>query len=152
MQYRWLIALMIVVAGCGDDPDTESFEGAWRLTSANAQPLPTASNLFEGRMWLAGVFQLAGDGGSFDWCWEDTATSTQISTSNYVVLNPISGERVEVSYFGRRESVPDTATVSGGTLTLRARSVAVGGAVNGIDVLKFVRMTGEVPAACSLAP
>ncbi|HLM22327.1 MAG TPA: hypothetical protein VK390_12500 [Propionibacteriaceae bacterium] len=57
-----------------------------------------------------------------------------------------------MSYFGRREPVPDTATVNGSTLTLRARSVSVGGAVNGIDVLKFVRMTGEVPAACSLAP
>jgi hypothetical protein len=152
MQYRWLIAMMIVVAGCGDDPDTESFEGAWRLTSVNTQPLPAPANTFEGRMWLAGVLQLAGDGGSFDWCWEDTATSTQSSTSDYVVLNPISGERVEVSYFGRREPVPDTATVNGSTLTLRARSVSVGGAVNGIDVLKFVRMTGEVPAACSLAP
>jgi hypothetical protein len=152
MQYRWLIAMMIVVAGCGSDPDTESFEGAWRLTSANAQPLPAPSNLFQGRMWLAGVFQLAGDGGSFDWCWQDTATSAQISASKYVVLNPIRGERVEVGYFGRRESVPDTATVNGSSLTLRARSVAVGGAVEGIDVLKFVRMTGDVPAACSLAP
>lgn len=152
MQYRWLIALMIVVAGCGNDPDTESFEGAWRLTSVNTQPLPAPSNIFQSRVWLAGVFQLAGDTGSFDWCLEDTATSTQSSTSDYVVLNPISGERVEVSYFGRRESVPDTATVSGGTLTLRARSVAVGGAVEGIDVLKFVRITGEAPGACSLAP
>jgi hypothetical protein len=152
MQYRWLIAMMIVVAGCGSDPDTESFEGAWQLTSANAQPLPTPSNLFQGRMWLAGVLQFAGDGGSLDWCFEDTATSAQSSASDYVALNPIQGERVEVSYFGRRESVPDTATVSGGTLTLRLRAVSVGGAVNGIDVRKFVRVTGEVSAACSLAP
>jgi hypothetical protein len=144
--------MMIVVAGCGSDPDTESFEGAWRLRSVNTQPLPAPSNLFQGRMWLAGVVQLAGSGGSLDWCFEDIATSAQSSTSDYVALNPISGERVEVSYFGRREPVSDTATVNGSSLTLRARSVAVGGAVEGIDVLKFVRMTGDVPAACSLAP
>jgi hypothetical protein len=152
MQYRWLIALMILVPGCGDDPNTESFEGAWRLTSANSQPLPAPSNLFQDRMWVAGVLQLAGDGGSFDWCLEDIATSAHSSTSDYVVLNPISGERVEVSYFGRREPVPDTATVIGNTLRFRARAVAVGGAVSGIDVLTFTRVAGDVPAACSLAP
>jgi len=146
------MAQIVCVVVFRNAPATESFEGAWRLTSVNTQPLPAPSNIFQSRIWLAGVLQLSGDRGSFDWCLEDTATSTQSSTSDYVVLNPISGERVEVSYFGRRESVPDTATVSGGTLTLRARSVAVGGAVEGIDVLKFVRISGDVPAACSLAP
>jgi hypothetical protein len=152
MQWRVLLAITIVVAGCGDSgPDSGSYTGAWQLTSVNAQPLPSPSNIVD-RLWVAGVLQLDQQTGSYDWCWEDPATSARSSESDFVVIAPISGDRLEVSYFGRREAVPDTATVDGSQLSLRFRSVLVGGQVTGVDVLTFVPLTGEVPAACSLAP
>jgi hypothetical protein len=153
MPYRLLIALMMLLAACGDSgPDSVSYTGAWRLTSVNTQPLPSPANTIEGRIWVAGILQLGQETGSYDWCWEDASTSAQISASDFVVLAPISGDRIEVSYFGRREPMPDTAVVNGTQLSLRYRSVSVGGQVNGVDVLTFVPLTGDVPPACSLAP
>jgi hypothetical protein len=147
-----LIAL-VFLAACGDwgDPNSVSYTGAWRLTLVNTQALPSPSTL-SGSVWVAGVLQLNEQTGSYDWCREDPSTSTQTSTSDYLVLAPISGDRIEVSYFTRREAVPDTAAVNGNRLSLRLRSVSLGGQVNGVDVLTFVRLTGDVPSACSLVP
>ena len=146
MQWLVLLAITVVVAGCGDSgPDPESYIGAWLLTSVNTQPLPAPGNLIDG-LWVGGILQLEQQSGSYEWCWEDPATSNRTSVSDNMVLTPISGNRIEVSYFGRREPAPDTATVDGSQLSLRFRSVSVGGQVDGVDVLTFVPMTGEIPA------
>jgi hypothetical protein len=153
MRYRLPIALTMLLAACGESgpPDSVSYAGAWQLTSVNALPLPVPGNAVSG-VWVAGILQLNQQTGSYDWCLENASTSTHTDVTNYVVLEPISGDRVKVSYFDRREPVPDTAAVNGSQLSLRYRSVSVGGQVGGVDVMTFVPLTGDVPAACSLAP
>jgi hypothetical protein len=74
-----------------------------------------------------------------------------MTRSTAVLVAPISGDRIQVSYFERRDIVPDTAVVNGEQLTLRYRNV-VGGQVQGVDVLAFVPLTGQLPTPCSLAP
>jgi hypothetical protein len=146
-----LIAIVVLVA-CGDSgPDPDSYIGLWRLTSVNTQPLPSGGNTIS-QLWVAGVLQLNQQTGSYDWCWEDPSTSTRTSHADDVVLTPINGDRIEVSYFGRRAPVPDTVAVNGAQLTFRSRNVSVFGEVQAVDVLTFVRLPGELPPACSLAP
>lgn len=153
MHRRLPLIAIVFLAACGDSgPDPESYRGLWRLTSVNTQPLPSIGNTNGGQAWVAGVLQFDQQSGSVDWCWQDPSTSTRTSHSDFVVLAPISGDRVEVSYFGRREAVPDTAAVNGTQLTFRYRIVSFGGQVEGVDVLTFVPLTGTLPPACSLAP
>lgn len=153
MQCRLLLIAIVFLAACGDSgPEPANYTGAWRLTSVNTQPLPSIGNITGGQAWVAGVLQLNEQTGAYDWCWEDPSTSTPTSHADYVVLTPVNGDKIEVSYFGRREPVPDTIAVNGPQLTYRLRSVSVGGVVNGVDVLTLVPLTGEIPSACSLAP
>jgi len=152
MQGRVLFTFMILVAGCGDSsPDTESYTGTWRMTSANTQPLPSAGNATGGEVWLGAVLQLDQQSGSFDRCMQVSPVSVPITRSTAVVVAPISGDGIEVNYFERRDMVPDTAVVNGEQLTLRYRNV-IGGEVQGVDVLTFVPLTGQLPTPCSVAP
>jgi len=78
-------------------------------------------------------------------CLEVTSTSAPIAQSTGVLVGPISGDKIEVTYFGRREIVPDTAALNGSQLTLRYRNVLVGGQVEGLDVLTFVPHEWRTP-------
>jgi hypothetical protein len=148
MRRRVLPAVMIFAAACGDvGPDIERFEGAWRLTSVNTQPLPSAGTATGGQIWAAAVLQITGETGSFDRCMRDPSTSTLISQPTAVLVKAVSGNRFTLEYFDRRSSVPDTATLAGTQLTLRYR---IG--QEGFDVLTFVPLAGEIPEACSLVP
>jgi hypothetical protein len=142
---------MIFAAACGDGgPEPGRFEGLWRLTNVNVQPLPVAGSATAGEVWLAAVLQVTGETGFFDRCMQDPSTSTQTSRSTPVVVAPISDDRITVSYFDRRESPPDTATRDSERLTLRYRNTLTG--QEGLDVLTFLPLEGGLPAACSLAP
>ena len=153
MQRRLALTAALLLAACGDSgPNPESYTGPWRLTSVNTQPLPSLGNTTAGQTWVAGVLQLDQQTGSYDWCWQDPATSARTSHTDYVVLAPLNGDKIEVSYFGRREPVSDTAALTGAQLSYRLRSVDVGGEVRAVDVLTFVPLTGTVPSACSLGP
>jgi hypothetical protein len=151
MRRRVLPTVMIFAAACGDGgPETGRFEGLWRLTSVNVQPLPVAGNATAGEVWLAAVLQVNGETGFFDRCMRDPSTSTRTSRSTPVVVGPTSDDRITVSYFDRRESPPDTATRDSERLTLRYRNTLTG--QEGLDVLTFLPLEGTLPAACSLAP
>ena len=153
MHSRLLLTATILVVACGDSgPGPESFTGLWRLTSVNSQPLPSPGNATGGLVWVAGLLNLGQQSGFFDMCLEVTSTSAPIAQSTGVLVGPISGDKIEVTYFGRREIVPDIAALNGSQLTLRYRNVLVGGQVEGLDVLTFVPMSGERPPVCSLAP
>jgi hypothetical protein len=152
MQCRVLLIMLILVAACGDSgPETDRFTGLWRLTSVNTQPLPSAGNATAGEVWVAGVLQIEQGSGFFDRCLEAPSTSTRISRTTALLVAPISEDKIEVSYFERRDIVPDTAALNGEQLTLRYRNI-IGGQVQGLDVLTFVPLTGALPPACSLAP
>lgn len=149
---RSALRLLVLLAACGDSgPETESFTGEWRLMSVNTQPLPSAGNATGGEVWLGAVLQLNQQSGSFDRCMQFSPMSTPITRSTAVLVAPISGNRIEVSYFERRDVVPDTAVVDGEQLTLRYRNV-VGGEVQGVDLLAFVPLTVPLPTPCILAP
>jgi hypothetical protein len=156
MQCRMLQCLpvlitLVVMAACSDGgPETDRFEGRWQLTSVNAQSLPAAGNATGGQVWAAAVLEVGQEFGFIDRCWEDPSTSTRTSYSTPVVVVPISGDRITLSYFDRRESAPDTATMQGAQLRLRYRNTLAG--PESVDVLTFVPLTGELPPACSLAP
>jgi hypothetical protein len=141
MQCRVLLTLMIFAAAC-DGPEIERFEGAWRLTSVNIQPLPATGNA-TGEVWAAAILQLTGETGVFNRCMEDPSTSTQTTQSSGVLVTPISGDQFKLDYFDRRSGVSDTATLDGTQLTLRYGK---------LDVLTFVPLAGEVPEVCSLVP
>jgi hypothetical protein len=152
MYRRLLLPALLLLAGCGDaGPEGDRFSGLWRLTSINSQPLPTSGNATFG-VWDAAVLQLQPQTGSFDRCVEDPSTSTRSSRSTYVVTRPLSGDKLAVQYFERRDTSSDTASSNGAQLTLHYRSVQVGGQVDGMDVLTFIPLTGDLPPACSLAP
>jgi hypothetical protein len=151
MRRRVLPTVMILAAACGDGgPETGRFEGLWRLTSVNIQPLPAAGNATAGEVWVAAVLQVTGETGFFDRCMQASSTSPRISRSTAVLVGSISDDRVTLSYFDRRESAPDTATLDGAQLTLQCRNTLIG--QEGLDVLTFVPLTGGLPGACSLAP
>ena len=127
MTSRMLLIVTFLVTACGDSgPDTESFTGVWRLTSVNTQPLPSAGNATGGEVWLGAILQLDQQSGSFDRCMQVSPVSTPITRSTGVLVTPINGNRVELSYFERRDAVPDTAEVKGEQLTLRYRNVIAG--------------------------
>jgi hypothetical protein len=152
MRSRLLLIATVIVAACGDSgPETESFTGEWRLTSVNTQPLPSAGNATGGEVWLGAVLQLGQESGSFDRCMQISPVSTPTTRSTAVLVAPIDGDRIELSYFERRDIVPDTAEVNGEQLTLRYRNV-IGGQVQGVDVLTFVPLTVPLPTPCSVAP
>lgn len=151
MRRRVLPTMMIFAAACGDGgPDIERFEGAWRLTSVNVLPLPAPGNATAGETWAAGVLQITGETGSFDRCMRDPSTSALISRSSAVLVTPASGDEFTLEYFDRRSSPPDTATLSGTQLTLRYRNTLIG--QEGLDVLAFVPLEGQIPEVCSLVP
>jgi hypothetical protein len=149
MQRRLLLVTMILVAACGDGgPEISRFEGLWRLTSVNVQPLPSTGNTTGGDFWVAAVLQIERDFGFFERCLEASSTSPRTSQSTTVLIAPISGDRITFSYFDRRQSPPDTARLDGAQLTLRFRNTLTGA----FDVLTFVPLAGQLPPACSLAP
>lgn len=153
MQCR-LLLLTILVTACGDSgPGTDAFSGLWRLTSVNSQPLPSIGNATAGEVWDAAVLQINSQGtGTFDRCMENPSTSTRTSRSTYIATAPLSGDQLAVQYFERRDTSADTASMKGAQLTLHYRDVQVGGQVQGVDVLTFDPLTGDLPPACSLAP
>jgi hypothetical protein len=139
MRNRVLPAVMVFAAACGDvGPSTDRFEGLWRLTSVNNQPIPVAGNV-AGAVWAAAVLQVTGQTGLFDRCIEDPSTSTRISQSTPIIVAAIGDDRVTLSYFDRRQSPPDTARIDGARVALRYR---IGTA--GFDVLTFVPLAGEL--------
>jgi hypothetical protein len=145
--------MIVFVTACGDSgPDADDYMGLWQLTSVNTQPLPSQGNLTGGQAWVAGVLQLGEETGSFDWCWEDPSTATRTTHTDYVVLAPIEGDRIEVSFFGRRGAFPDTAALDGDQLTFRLRNVSINGETEAVDMLTFVPMPGPVTSACTLPP
>jgi hypothetical protein len=148
---RVFATVMTLAAACGDaGPEPGRFEGLWRLTSVNIQPLPAAGNATAGEVWAAAVLQITGETGFFDRCMRDPSTSTLTSRSTPVVVASVSDDRVSVSYFDRRASEPDTATSDGAQLTLGYRNTLIG--QEGLDVLTFVPLDGGLPQACSLVP
>ena len=152
MQCRPLLAMMILVTGCGDSgPEADSYTGVWLLTSVNVQPLPWAGNATGGEVWLGARLELGRQSGTFDRCLETSPVSIPLKRSTGVVVTPISGDRLEVSYFDRSEAVPDTATLNGTELTLRYRNV-ISGEVQGVDVLTFIPLTGPDLTPCSVLP
>jgi hypothetical protein len=144
------LALLAILMACGDaGPDTGAFDGTlWRLTSVGTAPLPAPSTA-EGQTWVAAVLQFQSTTGVFDRCLRPPSSDTPAGRSTYVVIASLGGDKVTVSYFDRRSAAPDTATITGGELTLRYTSPFVGG---GVDMLTFVPLTGALPPACSLAP
>ena len=150
MRCQLLFPMMILVTACGDSgPATDQFIGLWRLSSVNGQPLPST---VAGEGWVAAVLQMNQGTGSFDRCIENSSTSTRTSRSTYVVTAPLSGDKLAVQYFERRDTSADTASMSGAQLILHYRDVQVGGQVQGMDVLSFDPLTGDLPPSCSLAP
>jgi hypothetical protein len=150
---RRLVLPLVVILGtsCGDNgPDLDE-QSLWRLTSVNIQPLPALGNATAGETWVAAVLRFAGETGNFDRCMGSLSTSDRFSRPTALVVHPIGDDKLELSYFDRRTTVPDTATLEGGELTLRYRSVVLG-QVQGVDVLTFVPQPGAPPEACSLAP
>ena len=151
MRRLVLLLVVIVVTSCGDNgPDLDE-PSLWRLTSVNAQPLPAPGNATAGETWVAAVLRLGGETGNFDRCMEVPSTSDRFSRPTALVVHPIGDDRLEVDYFDRRATPPDTATFKGGELTLRYRIVVLG-QVQGVDVLTFVPQPGAPTEACSLAP
>ena len=134
---------MIIAAACGGT-EIEDFEGAWRLTAVNAQPLPVLGNSTGGEVWVAAVLQInSNQAGSLDSCTEDPSTSTQISRSSAFVASSVDGDEITLSYFGSRSPPHDTARLDGSRLILRYAN----------DVLTFVALTGDIPGeVCDLAP
>ena len=147
-----VLAMLGLVTACGDaGPHTEDFTGEWRLMSVNSQPLPAAGNATGGEVWLGAVLELGQESGSFDRCMQVSPVSVPVNRSTAVLVDPIDGDRIELSYFEREDMVPDTAEVNGEQLTLRYRNV-ITGEVQGVDVLTFVPMTGGLGTPCSFAP
>jgi hypothetical protein len=149
---RLVLPLLIIVAtSCGDNgPDLEE-PSLWRLTSVNALPLPAPGNATAGETWVAAVLRLSGETGNFDRCMGVPSTSDRFSRPTALVVHPIGDDKVELSYFDRRTTEPDTATFEDGELALRYRNVVLG-QVSGVDVLTFVLQPGAPSEACSLAP
>lgn len=153
MRCRLLLPMMLLLTACGDSggPGTAQFSGLWRLTSVNSQPLPSSGNATAG-VWAAAVLQINQGTGTFDRCVENSSTSTRTSNSTYVLTAPLSGDKLAVQYFERRDTSADTASMNGAQLILHYRDVQVGGQVQGMDVLTFDPLAGDLPPACSLAP
>jgi hypothetical protein len=149
---RLVLALVVIPAtSCGDNgPDLDE-QSLWRLTSVNILPLPAPGNATAGETWVAAVLQFTGETGNFDRCMGSPSTSDRFSRPTALVVHPIGDDKVELSYFDRTTTVPDTATINGGELTLHYRNVVLG-QVQGVDVLTFVPQPGAPPEACSLAP
>jgi hypothetical protein len=147
MQRRALLAAVILLAACAD-PNIDDFEGLWQLTALNGQALPAPVPGGGGTLWVAAVLQVGKESGSFDVCSEDPSTSNRTSQSSFILVAPIRGDRMEVSYFDRRDGSTDTASVDGGTLTLRSRTADPAT----FNLLTFVPLSGALPPACSLAP
>lgn len=147
-----LPGLMIIAAGCSGGTDIEDFEGTWRLTLVNGQAVPELGNATGGEVWVAAILDLGTETGSLDRCMRDPSTSTEISRNSALVISAATEERVTVQYFDRRTTVPDTATIDGDDeLTLHFRNLLAG--EQGLDVLTFVPLTGDIPDdACDLAP
>jgi hypothetical protein len=154
MHCRLLLLALILLAACGDaGPEGDRFSGLWQLTSVNSQPLPSTGNTSGSAEWVAAVLQISQQVGSFDRCMEDPSTSSRTSSSTAIATHPLSGDKLAVQYFERRDTSSDTASVNGSQLTLRYRSVLVGGQVQGVDALTFAPLSGTtLPPACSLAP
>jgi hypothetical protein len=144
MRQYPLLAVAILAAACGPAaPNTGPFDHTlWRLSSVNGAPLPAPSRA-EGQTWVAAVLQFQSRTGAFDRCLQQTASASPASRSTYLIIASVGDNRVTVSYFDQRFTVPDTAVIRGGTLTLR---------YTGVDTLTFVPLAGELPPACSLAP
>jgi hypothetical protein len=142
-MYGGLAVMMIAATACSSTA-LEDFEGTWRLTTVNGQPLPVLSNSTGGEVWAAAVLQINRNrAGSLDSCREDPSTGTQITRSSAFVISPVDGDEVSLSYFDGRGPSQDTATIDGSRLILRY----------GEDVLTFVALTGDVPdQVCDLAP
>jgi hypothetical protein len=136
-------ALMILAAACSGT-EIEDFQGAWRLTAVNGEPLPVLGNSTGGEVCVAAVLQINSNrAGSLDRCTEDPSTSAQISRSAAFVASLVDGDEITFSYFGSREPSQDTATLEGDRLIMRFAN----------DVLTFVPLTGDVPGdVCDLAP
>ena len=151
MRGAILGGLLILALACGDNgPEAGEIDGAWRLTSVGILPLPAQGTATGGEVWLAAILDVTGQTGFFDRCMRDPSGTTRVSRSTAVLVDPIDGDRVKVSYFERRVNLPDTATVNGGQLTLRYRDIVSDPPP--VDVLTFVRMPGGRPEVCSLAP
>jgi hypothetical protein len=151
MRHLVLPFLVILATSCGENgPDLDE-QSLWRLASVNGQPLPVPGNATAGETWVAAVLRFTGETGNFDRCMGSPSTSDRFSRPTALVVHPIGNDKVEVSYFDRRTAVPDTATLEGGELILRYRSVVLG-QVQGVDVLAFVPQPGAPSEACSLAP
>ena len=152
MDYRVLLAMIVLVTACGDSgPDADSYTGGWQLSTVNTQPLPSAGNATGGEVWLGAELELDQQSGTLDRCLEASPGAIPLKRSTGVLVTPINGNRLEVSYFERRDAVPDTATLNGTQLTLRYRNV-IGGEVQGVDVLTFVPLTGPAQTPCSVGP
>ena len=142
MRIRAGLAGLMIIAAC-NSPAVEDFEGAWRLTAVNAEPLPVLGNSTGGEVWLAAVLQINSNrAGSLDSCREDPSTSTQVTRSSAFVASPVEGDEITLSYFDSRTPSNDTATLDGNRLILRYAD----------DVLTFVPLTGDIPGeVCDLA-
>jgi hypothetical protein len=143
MRQQALATLLIVAAACGD-PQVDDFVGIWRLTAVNDQPLPVTGNNTAGETWVAAVLQINGETGLLDRCLAPSSTSTPSSRPTYLIVAPISDNRITLSYFDQRAPiVPDTASIRNSQLILRY--------AHGFDVLTFIPLPGPLPAACTLA-
>jgi hypothetical protein len=139
-----LFAMLVILGACGDGgPESVNFSGLWQLKSINTQPLPSSGTATDG-VWSAAVLQIQGQTGVFDRCVNGASQST------FVVTAPLSGDKLAVQYFERRDTSADTASMIGTHLTLHYRKVMVGGQVLGVDTLSFDALAGELPQACSL--
>jgi hypothetical protein len=148
-----LLPALVLLAGCGDaSPSSDQFSGLWQLQSVNSQPLPATGTTTGNTLWVAAVLQIQRGTGAFDRCFEDPSTSTQTNQSTYVVANPLSGDKLAVQYFERRDTSADTASMNGAKLVLHYRETQLFGPVLATDVLTFVPLAGDLPPACSLAP
>ena len=108
------LGLLVLALACGDNgPEAGEIDGAWRLTSVGIQPLPAPGTATGGEVWVAAVLTVTGQSGFFDRCMRDPSGSNRVSRSTAVLVAPIGGGRVRVSYFDRRVNLPDTATVNG---------------------------------------
>lgn len=150
MLRRLLPGWMIAAAACSG-PDIEDFEGDWRLTAVNGQPLPVLGNATGGEVWVAAILQVGRETGGLDRCMLDPSTSTQISRSSGLVVSSASDERITLQYFDRRSTVPDTATLEGGDQLTLHYQVTLSGQ-QALDVLTFAPLTGDITEVCDLAP